>query len=212
MLRNCCITCNSYIIEWEITTNNYINVIWCLLELFEDMTYLKASLLFSLSLNRCFPSSHHFFCLWLHFLLLSFPNSRLALEASNVDDTIYYVTDPGTRFSSIVVTFRTTPSLATNTRLTASVRRWRAFSIVIHAANNARERHWRTCYEYLGNLLTEPFEATFIRRCRRGYRRGLIRTSCVSLTACRCSLPKSVIARRQLRTQLSRFKTRAKVN
>jgi len=23
--------CNSYIVEWEITTNNYINVIWCLL-------------------------------------------------------------------------------------------------------------------------------------------------------------------------------------
>jgi len=31
MLCNSYITCNSYIVEWEITTNNYINVTWCLL-------------------------------------------------------------------------------------------------------------------------------------------------------------------------------------
>jgi len=24
--------CNCYIVEWEITTNNYVNVTWCLLE------------------------------------------------------------------------------------------------------------------------------------------------------------------------------------
>jgi len=28
MLCNCYITCNSYIVEWEIITNNYITVIW----------------------------------------------------------------------------------------------------------------------------------------------------------------------------------------
>lgn len=112
-------------------------------------------------MKRCFSSWHYFFYSWLHFLLLlSFPNSYLALEMSNVN-MIYHVIDPVERFSSIIVTFGTTPSLATNTRLTASVRRWRAFSIVIHAANNAGERHWRTCYEYLGNLLTEPFRSNF---------------------------------------------------
>jgi len=31
MLCNSYITCNGYIVEWEITTNNYINVTWCLL-------------------------------------------------------------------------------------------------------------------------------------------------------------------------------------
>jgi len=31
MLYNSYITCYSYITEWEITTNNYINVTWCLL-------------------------------------------------------------------------------------------------------------------------------------------------------------------------------------
>jgi len=43
MLCNSYITCNGYIVECEITTNNYINVTWCLLgiDIYENRGYSR---------------------------------------------------------------------------------------------------------------------------------------------------------------------------
>jgi len=44
---------NSYIVEWEITTNNYINVTWCLLakKWFNNTQVIKLNFIITISLK-----------------------------------------------------------------------------------------------------------------------------------------------------------------
>lgn len=143
----------------------------------------SVSLTMRSSLKRYFPSSHYFFYLWLHFLLLlSFPNSYLALEMSNVDDTIYQC-----NWSEGKILLHNS-----DVRNDAVISHEYAFDCEcqkmtsIQHCYSCRQQCPRETLTDLLWILGQPTHRTVPKQLSyagvRGYRRGLIRISCVSLT------------------------------